>query len=295
MRYHNDIGPAREGRHTLAVVSVPMWNDVDVDALCSGARVVAFDLDNTLARSKKPMKDDMAERFSLLTTLIPVAVVSGGKYALVTSQITDRLTAEANRFHLHLMPTSGTRYYRWDGGAWEQVFARDLSSEDRAKANTGHQEAIKHHRWRRHHLKNLLHCNPWGERIEDRGSQITFSALGQNAPVEAKEAWDPTNEKKNRLAQAVATDLPHLAVRSGGSTSVDISARGIDKSFAVQELARILGIDVHQIIFVGDRMDPDGNDYPAAVAGTRAVRVTGPADTVMLCDDIIESLRGQAG
>ena len=95
--------------------------------------------------------------------------------------------------------------------------------------------------------------------------------------------------------QAVATDLPHLAVRSGGSTSVDISARGIDKSFAVQELARILGIDVHQIIFVGDRMDPDGNDYPAAVAGTRAVRVTGPADTVMLCDDIIESLRGQAG
>ena len=112
MRYHNDIGPAREGRHTLAVVSVPMWNDVDVDALCSGARVVAFDLDNTLARSKKPMKDDMAERFSLLTTLIPVAVVSGGKYALVTSQITDRLTAEANRFHLHLMPTSGTRYYR---------------------------------------------------------------------------------------------------------------------------------------------------------------------------------------
>ena len=70
---------------------------------------------------------------------------------------------------------------------------------------------------------------PWGERIEDRGSQITFSALGQNAPVEAKEAWDPTNEKKNRLAQAVATDLPHLAVRSGGSTSVDISARGIDK------------------------------------------------------------------
>ena len=287
MRYHNDIGPAREGRHTLAVVSVPMWNDVDVDALCSGARVVAFDLDNTLARSKKPMKDDMAERFSLLTTLIPVAVVSGGKYALVTSQITDRLTAEANRFHLHLMPTSGTRYYRWDGGAWEQVFARDLSSEDRAKAIASLERNAK--------AQGVWSGTPWGERIEDRGSQITFSALGQNAPVEAKEAWDPTNEKKNRLAQAVATDLPHLAVRSGGSTSVDISARGIDKSFAVQELARILGKDVHQIIFVGDRMDPDGNDYPAAVAGTRAVRVTGPADTVMLCDDIIESLRGQAG
>lgn len=133
------------------------------------------------------------------------------------------------------------------------------------------------------------------ERIEDRGSQITFSALGQNAPVEAKEAWDPTNEKKNRLAQAVATDLPHLAVRSE-ALPASISPRAASTNhLRVQELARILGIDVHQIIFVGDRMDPDGNDYPAAVVRVRAVRVTGPADTVMLCDDIIESLRGQAG
>ena len=62
---------------------------------------------------KKPMKDDMAECFSALTSLIDVAVITGGKYALLKSQVVERLTGQANRSHLHLMPTSGTRYYRW--------------------------------------------------------------------------------------------------------------------------------------------------------------------------------------
>lgn len=103
------------------------------------------------------------------------------------------------------MPTSGTRYYRWGGSDWAPVFAHDLSADDRAKAY----ESLE----RNAREQGIWLTHVWGERIEDRGSQITFSALGQLAPIEAKEAWDPTNEKKNRLARAVAADLPHLEVR----------------------------------------------------------------------------------
>ena len=172
-------------------ISVPCWNDVDIEELCNGVRLIAFDLDNTLARSKKPMKDDMAECFSALTSLIDVAVITGGKYALLKSQVVERLTGQANRSHLHLMPTSGTRYYRWGGSDWVPVFAHDLSADDRAKAY----ESLE----RNAREQGIWLTHVWGERIEDRGSQITFSALGQLAPIEAKEAWDPTNEKKNRL------------------------------------------------------------------------------------------------
>lgn len=147
----------------------------------------------------------MAECFSALTSLIDVAVITGGKYALLKSQVVERLTGQANRSHLHLMPTSGTRYYRWDGSDWAPVFAHDLSADDRAKAY----ESLE----RNAREQGIWLTHVWGERIEDRGSQITFSALGQLAPIEAKEAWDPTNEKKNRLARAVAADLPHLEVR----------------------------------------------------------------------------------
>lgn len=162
------------------------------------------------------------------------------------------------------------------------MFSHDLSDEDCAKAK----ESLE----RNAREQGIWATHVWGERIEDRGGQITFSALGQLAPVEAKEAWDPTNEKKNRLACAVAAELPNLEVRPGGSSSVDISQRGVDKSFAVRELADILDIEVGQIVFIGDRMEPDGNDYPAAKAGTRAVKVNGPADTVKLCGEIIARL-----
>jgi hypothetical protein len=81
--------------------------------------------------------------------------------------------------------------------------------------------------------------------------------MGQQAPVEIKESWDPSNEKKNALASAVAKDLPHLQVRSGGSTSVDISEQGIDKAYAVRELASLLDVAVNDIVFIGDRMDPE--------------------------------------
>lgn len=70
----------------------------------------------------------------------------------------------------------------------------------------------------------------WGERIEDRGSQITFSGLGQHAPLAAKAAWDPDFAKRKRLQAALGLALPGFAVRIGGSTSVDITRAGIDKA-----------------------------------------------------------------
>ena len=266
----------------MPTATVYAWNDTGWRHDGAHARLIAFDLDNTLAVSKQPMKPDMTVRIEALTELMPVAIVTGGGRELVISQVLDVLGPRADLSNLHVMPAGGSSYYRWREGAWRLEYERTLSARDRDAAILSlTQRARELGMWPEH---------PWGEPIEDRGSQITFSALGQLAPIEAKEAWDPTNEKKNRLARAVAADLPHLEVRPGGASSVDISEKNVDKSFAVRELADILGITVAQIVFVGDRMDPDGNDYPAAKAGTRAVKVTCPNDTVKLCGGIIASL-----
>lgn len=263
----------------------------DPDVLSSGRcpcviGAVGFDLDNTLARSKKPMEPRMAQRLALLSQATTVAVVTGGSFSLVASQILDVLPPSAVRSSMVLMPTSGTRCYGWDGRRWSCRYSYDLSSEDRAAAI----ESLTRH------AKEQGVWEPcvWGERIEDRGSQITFSALGQHAPTEFKDSWDPDNSRKNRLADAVARDLPHLEVRSGGSTSVDVSARGIDKAYAIRRLADLCGIAVEDIVFVGDRMDPDGNDYPVAVAGAFAIRVSGPERTLGVCDDLLRIISSRA-
>lgn len=255
-------------------IKVPGWRDMDLDVVSGKADVLAFDLDNTLALSKTRMDEVMARHFAALTHLRPVAIISGGRFLQFRNQVLAALPEDTDRTQLHLMPTSGTRYYRWKDNDWGQVYAHDLSDEDRKAAAMSLEK----------HARELgdWEEETWGPRIEDRGSQITFSALGQEAPVGAKEAWDPDNKRKDRLAAAVAADLPHLQVRSGGSTSVDISAKGIDKAYAVSTLAEILGVQVDRILFVGDRMDPDGNDYPAALAGTLAVKVDNPADTLEL-------------
>ena len=204
---------------------VRSWSELDFDNVCSNAKVFGFDLDNTLASSKQPMKPAMIERFCALLDHTVVALISGGGMAVVTSQVLDVLTPNARRGNLHVMPTSGSRYYRWDGTQWALVYAHDLSEATVAAVS----ESLERHA----RELGLWEQQVWGPRIENRGSQIIFSALGQFAPVAAKQAWDRDNTKKQALVEAVKADLPHMRVRAGGYTSVDVSECGIDKAYAI--------------------------------------------------------------
>ena len=159
------------------------------------------------------------------------------------------------------------------------VYAHDLSEATVAAVS----ESLERHA----RELGLWEQQVWGPRIENRGSQITFSALGQFAPVAAKQAWDRDNTKKQALVEAVKADLPHMRVRAGGYTSVDVSECGIDKAYAVRKLTQTLGIRADEMVFVGDRMTPTGNDYPAVEAGAIGVRVENPQDTVQLLDALL--------
>lgn len=258
------------------------WDRLDYDTLAKRTHLIGFDLDNTLANSRKPMLPDVADRFGELTRHIDVAVITGGRWELVVSQIIDVLGPTANLDNLHLMPTSGTRYYRWRDGEWLRVFSHDLTADQCARAFASLE--------RRAREMGVWFDHVWGERIENRGSQITLSVFGQQAPLEAKQEFDPDGTVKQRLAEAVAADLPDLKVHAGGYTSIDISQQGIDKGFAVRELAQLNHFPVGDMVFVGDRMNKDGNDYPAVQAGAMGVEVGNPRDTIRFIDAMLERI-----
>ena len=235
-------------------------------------KLVAFDLDDTLAPSKSPLPARMDVALRSLLDHVEVCIISGGQMGQFRTQVLDNLHATDEELsRLHLMPTCGTRYYRYEGGAWVERYAHDLDPEVAARAI----DSLERHA----RELGLWESNPWGNIIEDRGSQITFSALGQEAPLEAKKAWDPTGEKKNTLREAVAAYLPELEVRSGGSTSVDITLKGVDKAYGMRALSEQTGISLDDMLFIGDRLDPDGNDYPVKAMGVRTHAVTGWEDT----------------
>ncbi|WP_284252535.1 HAD-IIB family hydrolase [Litorihabitans aurantiacus] len=235
--------------------------------------LVAFDLDDTLAPSKSPLPDAVAQVLGDLLQRVPVCVISGGQYGQFTQQLLARLDLTPElAARLHLMPTCGTQYYRWDGEGFGQVYAHTLTQDERDRALTAlRTRAVE---------LGLWESETWGEVLEDRGSQVTFSALGQQAPVDAKAAWDPTGERKGALRDAVAADLPDLEVRSGGSTSVDITRRGVDKATGMRALVDLVGVPLTDMVFVGDRLDEGGNDRPVLDLGVRCHAVHGWEDTV---------------
>jgi hydroxymethylpyrimidine pyrophosphatase-like HAD family hydrolase len=181
---------------------------------------------------------------------------------------------------MHLMPTCGTQYYRFVDGGWQQQYAENLTDDQKAAALAAvESEAKRLGLWEPDNGTQT-----WGAVLEDRGSQITFSALGQAAPVDAKKAWDPTGEKKNTLRAAVQPHLPELEVRSGGSTSIDITRRGIDKAYGMSKLAELTGVGFDEMLFVGDRLDPDGNDFPVVALGIPTEAVGGWEDTARVIE-----------
>jgi len=246
-------------------------------------RMVAFDLDDTLAPSKSPLPAVMNQRLQDLLEHTDVCIISGGQMGQFRTQVLDNLHAtDAELARLHLMPTCGTRYYRYRDGGWTEVYAHDLTPDQRDAAIASVE--------RRARDLGLWETRTWGPIVEDRGSQVTFSALGQAAPLDAKRAWDPTGRKKAALAAAVAPDVPDLEVRSGGSTSVDITLQGIDKAYGMRQLLEQTGIDADELLFIGDRLDPEGNDYPVRAAGFHTLAVTGWQD----CADQVERLVREA-
>jgi HAD superfamily hydrolase (TIGR01484 family) len=247
-------------------------------------RLVAFDLDDTLAPSKSPLEPPMVASLLDLLNVSPVLVISGGQFGQFKKQVVDRLAGATDEQldRLHLMPTCGTQYFRFLDGEWKQVYAENLTPYEKARALAAVENSAR--------SLGYWEAETWGPILEDRGSQITFSALGQAAPVSEKMAWDPTGEKKNRLRAAVAALLPDLEVRSGGSTSVDITRQGIDKAYGMRQLSELTGIALTDMLFIGDRLDPDGNDYPVKALGVPCEAVTGWEDTVALLERLTPTL-----
>lgn len=246
-------------------------------------RLVAFDLDNTLADSKSPITVEMAGLLDLLLARFQVCVISGGKFEQFEAQLLDHLAIVPSRLvALHVMPTCGTRYYRFDvaAGSWRQVYAEDLAADKKALIVGALRKGADALGFREARL--------WGEQIEDRGSQVTFSALGQDAPVADKEAWDPDGSKKHTLRDYVAKEIPEFEVRVGGSTSIDVTKRGIDKAYGMKKLIALLGLTKEDLIFVGDRLDEGGNDYPVRAMGVDCLMVSGWRDTTLVIGTILE-------
>ncbi len=254
---------------------------MNLDVLKS-KQVIVFDLDGTLADSKLPITPNMAKLLRQLLRQRVVGVISGADFDSFKEQLIDRLGAsEAELANLHILPTNGTRYLRYDldTNTWKEIYSDEIPSQQRKKiAQILEQTARK---------LGLWETKVWGEIIEDRQSQVTFSGLGQSAPIEAKKAWDPDGSKRKRLRDEVARLLPNYAVHTAGTTSVDVTQAGLDKANEITKIKEVLGVEQREIIYVGDALAPGGNDKVVKDAGFDVIAVKGPGDTEKIIKELL--------
>ncbi len=244
-------------------------------------QLFVFDLDGTLAESKSPLSPEMALLLGDLLKVMKVAVISGGAWEQFQTQLLAHLTPDARLDNLFLLPTCGTQFYRY-AQSWEKVYAQDLSADERRTIVAALRDALA--------TSGTAATTTWGEVIEDRGSQITLSALGQGAPLDQKAAWDPDFTKRRAIREILAPLLPDFAINIGGTTSIDVTRPGVDKAYGIENLRDHLGIALGDMLFAGDALFEGGNDYPAQRVGVDSLLVRDVEETARVIQTVIACL-----
>ncbi len=246
-------------------------------------RLIVFDLDGTLAESKSSLDPEMAALLHDLLGIVKVAVISGGDWPQFEKQLLSNFPHDERLENLSLLPTCGTKFYEYNKD-WKKLYSEDFTANEKEKIIGSLKEAIDKTGFKVEKV--------WGETIEDRGSQITFSALGQQAPIEEKKKWDPDFDKRKKIKALLDKSIPEFSVRLGGTTSVDITKPGIDKAYGIRKLQDNLGITIDEMIFIGDALFPGGNDYPAKEAGVLSIKVRDPNESKRVIEAIVACLDG---
>ncbi|MGC1107792.1 MAG: HAD-IIB family hydrolase [Candidatus Acidiferrales bacterium] len=248
-------------------------------------KLIVFDLDGTLAESKSALDAEMATRLHDLLGVVKVAVISGGDWPQFEKQLLSHLPHDDRLVNLSLLPTCGTKFFQYHIGKWEKLYSEDFTADEKQKIISSLKKAVG--------VAGFKVEKLWGEVIEDRGSQITYSALGQQAPLEEKDKWDADFAKRKKIKAILDTFIPEFSVRMGGATSIDVTKPGIDKAYGIRKLRDLLGISLKEMIFIGDALFVGGNDYPAEEAGVVSIPVRGPRETKPVTEAIIACLDGE--
>lgn len=243
--------------------------------------ILAFDIDQTLNIAKTPIPPEIAEVLTKCLDYFEICPISGQKFEQFLIQIVDELkkvgVTEQQLTHLHLFAAQGTQYYRYslEQHDWEQVYNYPLQEEDVVKITTTIEQAAKKlGLWEADKLK------PGDEIIENRLSQITFSALGQAAGTEEKYAWDPDCKKREAIVAECQKTLPGFLYEIGGTTSINVAAPGMNKEFGMTHLLEELKAKKSDVLYFGDMTQPGGNDYPVVQMGIDTITVRSHEDTL---------------
>lgn len=265
------------------MVAKQIWKVLPMDY--STKKIIVADMDGTLTPSKSMVQPSMVSLLTELLNYKDFAVIGGGRYSQFQKQFVEGLPSDSKAFsRLYLFPTCATTFYRFVNGTWVQIYAENLSPEEGAKIKKAFEKALNEAGYKKPEYA-------YGEIIENRGTQVTFSALGQQAPIEFKSTWDPDAKKRQLIKSYLEKLIPEFEINLGGMTSIDVTHKGIDKAYGIRKIKEYLHYDIDEMLFLGDALFEGGNDYPVKSTGVDCIKVNGPEDTEEILSEIIQGCK----
>jgi hypothetical protein len=260
------------------------WNELEDVERLAAYELYAFDLDDTLGPSQREVPKPVRDQLAILCSYRDVCVVSGATPSQFRRCLLDMEPLTDHISRLHVLACYGAQRGSRRAGSWVFETTRSLTAQQRRDAMRAiRKESARLGLW-------LADDEVVGVRMDDRVTQITFSALGRDAASARKAAWDPGGQRRQALIEAVSSQLADCVVRLGGGTSVDVLPIGVDKGTALTELLSDLGLSPAQCLFVGDRLYKGGNDYAVLEAGIDCVSVRTWRDTQDLLHQLTRGL-----
>jgi glycogen phosphorylase len=241
-------------------------------------KLVAFDMDGTIADSKQPITKEMAELLHKLSLVSKVAIISGGSFTRFEDQVLRSLKPSPN---IILLPAEGSERFEYVHKKWTMTDKNPFPPELKEKVTSLLQKIIADPKYEGPPY-------PVGEYVEDRDTEIAFSGLGQNAPLSEKEKWDPDKTRRLKIKEVIEKEIPEVVAAVAGTTSIDILPRGFDKAKGLSLFLEKSGLKPEDMVFVGDAIIPGGNDYSVFAAGIKSIPVDGPADTMEIIRKILQ-------
>lgn len=241
-------------------------------SLLSKKKLIAFDVDNTLSKSRSPIDTEMADLLKKLLGKKKVAIITGGAFADIKKQVLDPIGQDKKcSQNLILLPTNGGGMWTCDE-VWKEIANHNLLPAEKEKIIKALQEVDQAD-------PELCNNKSYGREIQDRESEITYAAWGENAPLDLKRAWDPDMKKRITLQAKLQEKLPEFEVKIGGTTSIDITPKGMDKAYAIKKILEYFNYTKEDVLFFGDAVYENGNDYPVFEMGVETIKVISPEET----------------
>ena len=241
-------------------------------------KAVLFDLDDTLAESFQPPSAEMIERLGRLLQLMPIAILSAAGLPRIQHDFLEHLASSPHIDRFFVFPNSASEVYQFQNGAWTQLYNFSLSEDERAHIKAAVETAAA----------NVGTGHPeYAPELWDRGSQIAYAMIKSDAPQDIKKSWDPDQAKRKLLQAELEKTLPECEVRIGGSVTIDITKKGVDKSYGVKWLSDTLSVPAREMLYIGDALYPGGNDSVVIPTGIQTKETSGPQETLTMIDEIL--------